>query len=79
MPEALTDPQVEARGMVRTIERGDGTEVRFLGFPAQLSTTPASYRAAPPRAGQDTRAVLGDTLGVFGEESERLIDIGAVA
>jgi crotonobetainyl-CoA:carnitine CoA-transferase CaiB-like acyl-CoA transferase len=41
VPEALADPQVEARGMVRSIERRDGSEVRFLGFPAQLSATPA--------------------------------------
>ena len=53
-----SDPQVAARGMVRSIARSDGSAVRFVGFPAQLSATPASYRRAPPRAGEATRAVL---------------------
>jgi formyl-CoA transferase len=79
VPEALVDPQVEARGMVRSIERRDGSEVRFLGFPAQLSATPASYRAAPPRAGEDTREVLGAVLGLRTDEIERFIDAGVVA
>jgi formyl-CoA transferase len=79
VPEALADPQVEARGMVRSIERRDGSEVRFLGFPAQLSATPASYRRAPPRAGEDTREVLGAVLGLGTGEIERFIDSGVVA
>jgi formyl-CoA transferase len=79
VPEALASPQVEARGQVRSIERRDGSEVKFVGFPAQLSATPATYRAAPPRAGEDTREVLGAVLGLFGDDIERLIDSGAVA
>ena len=79
VPEALADPQVEARGLIRSIDRSDGSEVRFVGFPAQLSATPASYRRAPPTTGEDTRAVLGDVLGLFGDEIERFIDSGVVA
>ena len=79
VPEALASPQVEARGQVGTIARRDGSKVRFVGFPAQLSATPATYRAAPPRVGEDTRAVLGDVLGLFSDEIERLMDTGAVA
>jgi formyl-CoA transferase len=78
VPEALADPQVAARGMVRTIARSDGSDVRFLGFPAQLSATPASYRRAPPRAGEDTRAVLRDTLGLDESEIGRLAERGAI-
>jgi crotonobetainyl-CoA:carnitine CoA-transferase CaiB-like acyl-CoA transferase len=79
VPEALAAPQVKARGLVNSIERRDGTEVKFVGFPAQLSATPATYRDAPPRAGEDTRSVLGETLGLGGEEIERLFASGAVA
>ena len=79
VPEALSSPQVEARGQVRSIERRDGSEVKFVGFPAQLSATPATYRAAPPRAGEDTREVLGAVLGLFGDDIERFIDMGVIA
>ncbi|MXO76037.1 CoA transferase [Altererythrobacter aerius] len=79
VPQALADPQVEAREMVRTIDRADGSPVRFLAFPPQLSASPATYRTAPPRAGQDTRAVLRDTLGLDDAAVDRLIDDGVVA
>ncbi|MFA9201628.1 MAG: CaiB/BaiF CoA transferase family protein [Cypionkella sp.] len=78
VPEALTHPQIAARGLVGTLERRDGSEVRFVGFPAKLSATPASYRAAPPRAGEDTEAVLAEVLGVSSAEAARLREIGAV-
>ena len=79
VPEALSSPQVASRGQIGTIQRRDGTEVRFVGFPGKLSATPAAYRTAPPRAGEDTREVLGSVLGLVGDEIERLIDSGAVA
>jgi formyl-CoA transferase len=79
VPEALASPQVAARGQVGTIQRRDGSEVRFVGFPAQLSATPATYRAAPPRAGEDTREVLGEVLNLGPEEIEGLLASGAVA
>jgi crotonobetainyl-CoA:carnitine CoA-transferase CaiB-like acyl-CoA transferase len=79
VPEALSSPPVQSRGQIGTIQRRDGTEVRFVGFPAQLSATPATYRTAPPRAGEDTREVLGAVLGLGTDEIERLIVSGAVA
>ncbi|MFM2301995.1 MAG: Succinyl-CoA:(R)-benzylsuccinate CoA-transferase subunit BbsF [Pseudomonadota bacterium] len=79
IPEALASPQVAARGLVREIARDDGTAVRFVGFPAQFSKTPATYRHAPPRSAQDTRAVLREKLGVDEAEFERLLASGAIA
>jgi formyl-CoA transferase len=79
VPEALASPQVQARGQVGTIQRRDGTEVKFVGFPAQLSATPATYRTAPPRAGEDTREVLSEVLDLSADEIERLLASGAVA
>ena len=76
--EALADPQIAARELVRTLHRGDGTPVRVLGFPAKLSRTPADYRRAPPRAGEDTRAVLRELLAVDEAEFERLLVAGVV-
>ncbi len=79
IPEALGHPQVMARGLVREIAREDGTPVRFLGFPAQFSKTPATYRHAPPRSAQDTRAVLAADLGLDQTALERLLGQGIIS
>lgn len=78
VPEALAQPQVAARGLIGEIARADGSPVRFVGFPPQLSRTPASYRHAPPRAGEDTRAVLADTLGLDDAAIAALAEAGAI-
>ncbi|MEQ1495524.1 MAG: CoA transferase, partial [Novosphingobium sp.] len=36
IPEALVQPQIDARGLVHQLARDDGTPVRSLGFPAKL-------------------------------------------
>ncbi len=74
--EILNDPHVEARGLVKSLERDDGTPVKFLGFPAVLSRTPATYRLAPPRMGQDTRSAIAAELGLDEQTIERLIEMG---
>ena len=58
IPEILADPHIAARGLIKIMQRPDGTEVKLLGFPQVLSATPADYRHAPPRMGADTVAVL---------------------
>ncbi len=77
--QVLADSQVAARGMLRAMRRDDGTEVQVIGFPGRLFRSPASYRLAPPRLGQDTRAVLEAELGLGGAEIEALRTAGVVA
>lgn len=79
IPEVLEDPQITARGLVRQMERSDGTQVRVLGFPPQLSETPATYRIAPPRSGENTRAVLAERLGMDDAAIDALLDAGVIA
>jgi crotonobetainyl-CoA:carnitine CoA-transferase CaiB-like acyl-CoA transferase len=78
IPEALAQPQIAARGLVHEIARNDGTPVKFVGFPAKLSASPATYRHAPPRAGQDTREVLQAVLGLTEAEIDALRTSGIV-
>jgi formyl-CoA transferase len=78
VPEALDHPQVRARELVGQLERQDGSEVRFVGFPAKLSASPASYRTAPPRAGEDGAEVLGEILDLEHGEIVRLRGLGIV-
>lgn len=56
--EALTDPQVLARGMVVEMAHATAGTVRSLGLPPQLSDTPATYRRPPPTLGQHTVEIL---------------------
>ncbi len=79
IPQALVQPQTVAREMVHEIARDDGTPVRFVGFPAKLSASPVTYRHAPPRSGQDTRAVLSGVLGLNDGEIDALSAAGIVA
>ncbi|MGB7654515.1 MAG: CaiB/BaiF CoA-transferase family protein [Novosphingobium sp.] len=79
VPEALALSQVAAREAVQTLERDDGTPVQFLGFPGKFSASPVSYRHAPPRSAQDSRAVLADTLGMDEAAIEALLASGVVA
>lgn len=79
IPEALDLPQIAARDMVQDMVRSDGTPVKVLGFPAKLSATPACYAKAPPRSGEDTRAVLVDKFALTYKEIESLLASGVIA
>ncbi|NLR73138.1 CoA transferase [Novosphingobium sp. ERN07] len=79
IPDVLLHPQIEARGLVQDMARADGTPLKVLGFPAQLSASPATYRHAPPRSGEDTFLVLFDKLGLTQNEVERLAKAGVIA
>ena len=58
--EVMTDPQVEARGMVEAVEHAALGAMKVLGVPIKLSATPGSVRTAPPTLGQHTDAVLAE-------------------
>lgn len=79
IPEILADPHVAARGLVHRMTRSDGTPVDVLGFPSKLSRTPADYRIAPPRSGENTRGVLGERLGLSDDDVQSLLDAGVIA
>lgn len=78
IPEVLEHPQILARGLIHDMERSDGTVVKVLGFPAKLSASPATYRHAPPRSGEDTVAVLQERLGLNNEEIDGLLAAGVI-
>jgi len=79
IPGVLDDEQIKARGLHHSIQRHDLTEVQFLGFPAKLSETPATYRHAPPRCGEDGAAILRERLGLDDPAIEMLAQKGVLA
>ncbi len=79
IPEVLEHPQIAARELVQEMERSDGTRVKVLGFPAKFSATLATYRMAPPRSGENTRAVLQQALGLTDAQVDALSASGVIA
>lgn len=70
--QVVAHPHTRHRGLL--VEIGD---YRGVGSPVKLSRTPASYRTAPPRLGQDTRAVL-QGLGLDEPTIAKLLASGVV-
>lgn len=64
LDQVYADPQVVSRGLVETVTRANGAQVRLTASPLRLSETPPQTRAAPPLLGQDTDAVLRELLSV---------------
>lgn len=51
---------------------------RSLGFPIHMSESPATHRSVAPKAGAHTELILGELLGLTGEEIQSLCDSGVV-
>jgi len=77
--EILADPHVQARALIHTLYRDDGVAVPVIGYPHQLSRSPATFRKAPPSLGQDTRKILSELLKLDRQELDRLEANGTIA
>ena len=56
--EVLSDPQIEAREMVREVAHSSIGTARVINSPVKMSETPTSVRIGPPMLGQHTAGVL---------------------
>src|SRR6185436_16846140 len=72
--EALADPQLLDREMIRELSHPTAGSLRTVGTPIKLSETPGGVRSAPPYLGQHTDSVLRDDLGLSERE---LVDLEA--
>jgi crotonobetainyl-CoA:carnitine CoA-transferase CaiB-like acyl-CoA transferase len=70
--EVLEDRQLDARGMIETIDHVSAGAIRVLGIPIKLSETPGMVRSAPPALGQHTDQILRDDCGLAASEIESL-------
>ena len=69
--EAVADPQLEARGMMTTLEHSTAGPLRFLANPIKFGESEGvAYRAAPT-LGQHTEAILQE-LGRSAQETRAL-------
>jgi crotonobetainyl-CoA:carnitine CoA-transferase CaiB-like acyl-CoA transferase len=69
--EILADPQIEANGLVHTLEDPVRGRITTLGPPVQMSATPTQHTRVAPILGEHTAEVLREA-GLSDEEIEGL-------
>ena len=78
MEEALSNPQVLARGMVAEVEHPVNGRYKALGCPIHFSRTPAAVQHPAPLLGEHTRLILGDA-GYSDAEIDAMVAEATVA
>jgi crotonobetainyl-CoA:carnitine CoA-transferase CaiB-like acyl-CoA transferase len=63
VPEALSDAQTLARGLIVQIEHAALGQVRSIANPIKFYATPISYRLPPPLLGEHTEDILQELEG----------------
>jgi crotonobetainyl-CoA:carnitine CoA-transferase CaiB-like acyl-CoA transferase len=77
IPEVVEDPQLLANNYVIDINHPTYGQTKTMGFPWDLSDTPASWRRRAPKLGEHTEEVLLE-IGYSLEELAKLIEEGAI-
>jgi formyl-CoA transferase/succinyl-CoA--D-citramalate CoA-transferase len=77
--DIAADDHFRAREMVRYLPRNGGTAMPMTGVVPRLTRTPGTVRAAGPRLGEHTIAVLTEEADLSGAEIEALLRSGAAA
>jgi len=70
--QALVDPQVVHRQIVKDVPQPEAGSVKLVTSPIRYSETPLERWDAPPETGQHTEEVLGGLLGMDKAELTRL-------
>jgi crotonobetainyl-CoA:carnitine CoA-transferase CaiB-like acyl-CoA transferase len=78
MGEALSHPQVIARGMVVEVDHPKSGKSKALGCPVHFSRTPARVERAAPQLGEHTREILRDA-GYDDAQIDDMVRDGTVA
>jgi len=78
LAQVFADPQVIARGLRMSLPHSLGGSVPQVACPIRYSSTPASYRQAPPLLGEHTERVLAEVLGLDAERIDVLRRDGVI-
>jgi crotonobetainyl-CoA:carnitine CoA-transferase CaiB-like acyl-CoA transferase len=78
LQEVLKDPQVDASGMLRSIEHPRRGPMRVWGSPLQLSESPQPQLQPSPGLGEHTRSVLRDRLHLSEADLDALAADGTI-
>ena len=78
LDRVFAEPQVEARGMLVTMEHPTIGDLPLVGSPLKFSETSVEYKLPPPLLGQQTREILQELLGYSEEKIETLKASGVI-
>ena len=76
--KVVTDPQVQAREMIVSVEDPEAGTIKMAGVPIKLSGTPGKVQGRAPRLGEHTAEVLAEWLGLSADAVARLRQEGVV-
>jgi len=76
--DVFSEAYAEERELVRQISRDDTGDIPTVANPVRFSSTPVTYRDAPPWLGQHTDEILVSELGYTDEKIEALRQAGAI-
>ena len=68
MKEALDEPEVKRRGMLKTYKHSTAGDVRIIGSNYNFSDTPVDDSRPPPALGEHTDRVLAGLAGLSATE-----------
>ncbi len=72
--QVYDDPQIQHRGLVKTLPHPLSGTLSMVGNPLNFSDTPLEYTRGPPLLGQHTSEVLREVLGIDDQEIARLAE-----
>jgi formyl-CoA transferase len=73
----LSDVQIDALGLVKTLTHPSSGALRMVGAPFHLSADETEPRLPPPRLGEHTSAVLKEVLSLSDGDLEKFVQDGA--
>jgi glutaryl-CoA transferase len=76
--DLVSDPQLDALGMLVDLPHPDIPDLRVVDIPLRLNGERAVHRLPPPRLGEQTTAIL-EELGVPSEEIATLVREGVIS
>lgn len=78
LDRVMTDPQINARGMVLKLANDDGKTIRVMGNPIHMDHPNVTEHTYPPSPGQDNAEILQDLLGLDQASIDRLHRDGVI-
>jgi CoA:oxalate CoA-transferase len=72
VPEALSNPQIQARGMIVELDHPNIGKVPLIGIPIKLSETPREIKTPAPAIGEHNEEIYEGFLGLSSEQLSQL-------
>jgi len=78
VPKMLSDPHMQARGLIVEVPHPTAGSIRLIGPPYKFERTPASVERHPPLLGEHTAEILRQKLGLSDQQLTDLRSAGAL-